>query len=117
MELRVAKILWASILGSVLILFFLSDLIPKVVSEDRKVLNWIFTFASIGLGLGALTIGSKIKIKDGRLPISYLFQLILIEVIAVFGLILKVLGASFQEAGIYFLISFIGLIFMKPKVS
>lgn len=117
MELRVAKVLWASILGSVLVLFFLSDLIPKVAIEDRKVLNWVFTFGSIGLGLAALTIGSKIEIKDGRVPTTYLFQLILIDGIAVFGFVLKVLGASSQEAGIYFLISFMGLIFLKPKVS
>ena len=115
MQPKVAKILWFAILSSVVLLFIISDFIPPIDVSDRKIINWIFTMGSFGVGVFALMLGNKISLTTGLYPPTYLIQLLLIDSISVFGFILKILGASSTEAGIYFFISFIGLILVKPS--
>ncbi|GEM_PF-4264088 len=115
MQPKTAKILWLAILSSVVLLFIISDFIPPIELSDRKIINWVFTMGSIGVGVLALMLGSKISLATGLYPPTYLIQLLLIDSISVFGFILKILGASSTEAGIYFFISFIGLILVKPR--
>lgn len=114
MQPKVAKILWFAILSSVVLLFIISDYIPPLEVSDRKIINWVFTMGSIVVGVLALRLGSTISLTTDLYPPSYLIQLLLIDSISVFGFILKILGASSTEAGIYFFISFIGLILVKP---
>lgn len=115
MDKQVEKIIWFATLISVVALFFIADFIPDIAVQDRKIINWIFTFGIIAIGLAVLTVGNKFKSSNEK--IGYILQLMLVDCIAVFGFVLKILGASSQEAGIYFLVSFIGLIFLKPKVG
>lgn len=119
MEPRVVKILWFAILCSVIFLYIISDFLSPIEIEDRSIINWIFTICSIGVGVLALMLGNKISLTktDNLYPKTYLLQLLLIDSISIFGFILKILGASATEAGIYFFISFMGLILVKPSVG
>ena len=115
------KIIWMSIASAVAAFVALSVVLGKPAPDNPELVRWIGIFLAVAAGIQALT-AMLLKqliagIANGRYVVYCVVRWSLVETIAVYGLILRLLGASWTWGAVFLGVGLGLLLSMPPTES
>jgi len=119
--LSTLRVIWLAIAGAVLVFGVVAALAGRDRPDNPELVHWIGIFLAVSAGIQILT-AVLLKqliagVSGGRYLVYCILRWALVEAVAIYGLVLKLLGASWLWAGAFLGLGLLLHLSMPPTVA